>query len=274
MNESFQYFLEDFKIKYSFEKDYLPFVKKLEEIIKFENNDYNRIINDKLNEIIDNSISLINEFNQTLIKQLSIRQNYTYYNFNQTYFENIFLSYKSSIKKKFNLTKENITNLNNNYIFHNGIKTILSKLQLFKRNYIKKTINDFVQNYDFKLLNISYNLGEKIEYFLEKKYDDYEFTFIYDYVKIFENITNSYINKIIEKIKSIEDEFFENLQNIYNNFYHELESNASLFINLDFIENLINNETKCLKYINYTLTDYRDDDEQYTNIFYKTDFFP
>ena len=99
MNESFQYFLEDFKIKYSFEKDYLPFVKKLEEIIKFENNDYNRIINDKLNEIIDNAISLINEFNQTLIKQLSIRQNYTYYNFNQTYFENIFLSYKSSIKK-------------------------------------------------------------------------------------------------------------------------------------------------------------------------------
>ena len=139
-------------------------------------------------------------------------------------------------------------------------------MQLFKRNYIKNTINDFVQNYDYKLLNISYNLGEKIEYFLEKKYDDYEFTFIYDYVKIFENFTKPYINKIIEEINSIEDEFFENLQNIYNNFYHELESNASLFINLDFIENLINNETKCLKYINYTLADYRDDDEQYTNI--------
>ena len=266
MNELYQYFLEDFKIKYSFEKDYLSFIKRFEEIIKFENEDYNRSINDTLNEIIDNAISLLNEFNQTLIKQLSIRQNYTYYNFNQTYFKNMFMSYKSSIKKKFTFTKENITNLNNNYIFHNSIKTILSKLQLFKRNYIKNTINDFAQNYDYKLLNISYNLGEKLEYTLEKEYDDYEFTFIYDYVKIFENYTKPYINKIIEEINSIENKFFENLENIYNNFYHELVYNASLFMNLDFIESLIYNQTKCSNYINYTLTDYRDDDEQYTNI--------
>ena len=267
INETYQYFIEDFKNKYSLKKDYLPFAKSFEEIIKFESNSYNKNINNTVKIITDNIISLMNEFNQTLLEQLSLRDNYIYNNFNQTYFKNMFISYKSSIKNIFNLTEENITYLTNvnNDIFHNGIKKILSKLQINKRTYIKNIINDFSKNYDYNLLNISYNLGERIEYFLEKEYDDYEFSFIYDYVETFENYTKSYINKLIEIIDSIENELFPYFENIYNNFLNELESNASSFLTLDYIEILHNNQTKCSIYINYT-NDNLTDDQQYINI--------
>ena len=254
MYETYQYFIDDFKSKYSFKNDYLPFDKIFKEIIKMEHDDYNNTINNTVNIIIDNIIPLMNEFNKTLIEQLSLRDKYTYNNFNREYFKNIFLIYNTSLENMFELTRENITNLTyiNTYIFYNSFKTILSKLQLNKRNYFKKIINDFAINYDYELLNISFNLGERIEYFLEKEYADYEFTFIYDYVETFENYTIPYINKIIENINYIENLFSPIFENIYNDFYHEFESNSSSFIDLKFIENLENNQTKCLKYINYT----------------------
>ena len=267
INETYQYFINDFKNKYSFKKDYLPFAKELKDILKFENDDYNKAINYTMNMIINNIILLMNDFNQTLMNQLSMRENYTYNNFNQEYFKNILMKYNSSIKNMFALFRENITNLTNinNYIFHNSIKTILSKLQLKKRIYIKNLINDFDKKYDYNLLNISYNLGEKIEYLLKKEYDDYEFIFIYDYVETFENYTKPYINKINQIIDKIEKKFYPYFENIYNNFYHDLESNSSSFLNLDFIKNLKNNKTRCSSYTNYT-TDNLNMDEQYMHI--------
>lgn len=118
----------------------------MEEIIKFENDNYTIKINNTLVEINLGINSLMDEFNQTLFYQLLLKENYTYYNFNQTYFKNIYYSYVSFIKNIFYKARENITQLNNNYIFHNGIKKILSHLQLNKRKYIRDTINNFSKN--------------------------------------------------------------------------------------------------------------------------------
>ena len=85
----------------------------------------------------------MSEFNQTILHQISIKENYTYYNFNQTYFNNLYSLYKSHLTNIFIKNNENITNLVNNYIFHNSIKMILSNLQSSKRKYIKNIINDF-----------------------------------------------------------------------------------------------------------------------------------
>ena len=264
INETFEYFLEDFKSKYySFKNDYLPFVQKMEEIIKFENDNYTMKINKSFDEINLGISPLMDELNQTIFYQLLLKENYTYYNFNQTFFKNIYYSYESIIKNIFHKARENITQLNNNHIFHNGIKKILSYLQLNKRKYIRESINNFSKNYDFELLNITYNLGEKIENHLEKEYSDYEFTFIYNYVEFFENFSLNYINYInTTEIKTLQ--IFEN---IYNNFYDELEKNSSSFIDIDFIASLKYNQTKCENYKNYTENDYFDKENYiYNNI--------
>ena len=269
INDTYDYFLKDFKIKYSIKNDYSPLAKKFEKIISFKDYNYIQAINDNLNETIVNIYSLLNEFNQTLIYQLSIRENYTYYNFNKIYFKDKYNLYKSTIQNQFIKMRKNITKLNNNYVFHNSIRTILSNLQSIKRKYMKDTINDFAKNYDFQLLNISYNLGENIENLMEREYNDYEFNFIYDYVEMFEKYTKSYIDKIINHINSIEKETLENLEDIYSNFYNDLENNASSFINLKFIERLKYNQTKCEKYVNYTESNYSYnllDDSLYNNI--------
>ena len=252
INETFIYFLDDFKNKYSLKNDYLPFVEKLKKIIKYEDNNYTLLLDNMINETKYKINLLMNELNQNLSYQLSLRDNYTYYNLEQEYFENIYYIYKSNIKNIFNKTRENITNLNNSYIFHNGIKTILSKLQLNKREYIRDTINKYSNNYDFDLLNLSYNLGEKIEKYLEKEYIDYEFTYIYSYVEIFENYTKNYINNIIKVINLTENETFEIFDNIYNNFYNEFKNNSSHFVKPDFIKSLKLNQTRCEFYVNYT----------------------
>ena len=267
INESYEYFLEDFKSKYSFKNDYLPFVEEMKNIIKLKDYNYTIAINNILNETSYSINSLMNEFNQTLFSQISLRENYTFYNYDQEYFKNIYYTLKSNIKKMFNKNRENITNLNNNYIFHNGIKTILSKLQIIKRKYIRDTINNFSKNYDFELLNISYNLGEKIEKHLEKEYNDYEFTFIYNYIEIFENFTQDYIHKIIKYINSTEKETLETFENIYDIFYNELKSNPTSFINPNFIKKLKYNQTRCEYYINYSKPEYFENDSNiYNNI--------
>ena len=148
--------------------------------------------------------------------------------------------------------KKLITNLNNNYLFNNSLKYFLSKLQSIKRKYIKNHINNYSKIFEFELLNISYNLGEKIEKVLEEEFNEYEFTFIYDYVEIFENFTKSYINKIIQRINSIQNIILEKFKDIYLNFLKQLQNNPSKFINIDFIESLKLNQTKCKNYINLT----------------------
>ena len=269
INETYDYFLNDFKMKYSFKNDYSPLIKIFKGIIKFENNNFHIYIEETINKTINDIIALMSEFNQTILHQISIKENYTYYNFNQTYFNNLYSLYKSHLTNIFIKNNENITNLVNNYIFHNSIKMILSKLLSSKRKYIKSIINDFSQNYDFNLLNFTFDLGEKIEKHLEKEYNEYEFTFIYSYVEMFENLTKNYINKNILNLNIIKKETFDIFENIYSNFLNQLKSNASSFINSDFIQNLQYNQTKCKIYSNYTELDYLyniTDDDKYTNI--------
>ena len=127
-------------------------------MLKFEDYNYSLAINNELSEIIDNIFSLIYEFNKTLIYQLSIKENYTYYNFNQSYFYDKYNKYYNLIKEAFDSSRKKITNLNNNYLFNNSLKYFLSKLQSIKRKYIKNHINNYSKIFDFELLNISYNL--------------------------------------------------------------------------------------------------------------------
>ena len=132
---------------------------------------------------------ILEDFNQTLFKQISLIKKYDFYNINKNYFKSSYFNYSLLIQKGFNIYKEKILNLDKNHLFYNSLKNILRSLQLNKRNTYKNIINDFSNNYDFELLNISYNLGEDIYLYLLKEYDNYEFTFIYDYFELFDKNT-------------------------------------------------------------------------------------
>ena len=165
LDELFQNFIDDFQSKYNYENDYLPFIEKLKEIIIFKNQDYNNNIIYKNKDTINYIYKLLEEFNETLFDQLQIKKNYDYFNLNKTYFIIMFNNYKSSIKNIFSNYNDTIKTLNNNYIFHNSIKKLLRKYQRNKREYFKEVINEFEKKFDFKLLNINYDLGDKLKFF-------------------------------------------------------------------------------------------------------------
>lgn len=99
-------------------------------------------------------------------------------------------------------------------------------------------INYYAKNYDFSLLNMTYDLGELENIILKRKYDDYEFLFIYDYIELFENYTDSFINTIIGIVTDLENKFTKKFKDIYDNFYSIYSKNSSSFVNINYINEL------------------------------------
>ena len=248
IDEYFQIFIEDFQKKYSYKNDYFNLLQKFKKIITFNDEDYNNNISYFHNEIISFINLQLNYFNETLLKQLSLKDNYEHYNINETYFKEMYLYFYEKIHNIFNDYKNIIYNINNSYIFHNSPKKIFRNLQSDKREFFKKIINNFSNNYDFNLLNITYDLGENLIIFMQKEYYDFEFEVIYDYIELFENYTNSYVSEIISKIKEIEKYSLEKFSKIYNEFYLIFSKNSSEYINKDYIDILKYNQTICLEY--------------------------
>ena len=248
INEYFQMFIEDFQRKYSYKTDYFNLLQKFIQIITFNDDDYNNNISYFYNDIF-NFINLqIKDFNETLLRQLSLKDNYEYYNINETYFKEMHLYFYEKIHNIFIDYKNFIYNLNKSYIFHNSLKKIFRNLQSDKREFFKKIVNNFSKNYDFNLLNMTYDLGENLIIFMQKEYYDFEFGVIYDYVELFENYTNSYVSGIIPKIIEIEKFSLEKIDKIYNEFYLKFSSNTSEYITNEYFNILKYNQTMCLEY--------------------------
>jgi len=248
INEYFQIFIEDFKSKYSYKNDYFNLLQKFIEIITFKDDDYNNNISYIYNDIFNFTNIQINDFNETLLRQLSLKNNYDYYNINETYFKEMHLYFYEKIHNIFIDYKNFIYNLNKSYIFHNSLKNIFRKLQSDKREFFKKIVNNFSKNYDFNLLNMTYDLGEDLIIFMQKEYYDFEFEVIYDYVELFENYTNSYVSGIISKIIEIEKFSLEKIDKIYNEFYIKFSNNSSKYITNEYFNILKYNQTMCLEY--------------------------
>ena len=242
IDEIFQEFLDEFKSKYTFKNDYLPFIKKFIELITLKDQNFNKKISDINSNISNYVYSLLDNF-----KKMYEKLSNTYGDFSKSFFKNIFSVYFSKLYITFQNYRNYIYSLNENYIFHNSIKNILRQLQKEKREYIKKSINDFSKNYNFELINMTYNLGEYIELFLEKEYDDYEFNYIYDYVEIFQNFSQIYINKSIDIINILENNITEELLNIY-----------SFQVNISLLKEFKDNYLICVNYSNLFLSNEND----------------
>ena len=93
IDEEFQYFIEDFKTKYTYKNDYLPFIEKFKEIISFNNENFNNNVTFINNNTIFYINELLKDFNKTLYEQIYLSNSYNYYNFNKTYFKYKFYYY-------------------------------------------------------------------------------------------------------------------------------------------------------------------------------------
>ena len=118
---------------------------------------------------------------------------------------------------------------------------------------------------------MTYDLGEFENIRLKRKYDDYEFLFIYDYIELFENYTDSFINTIIGIIADLENKLTKKFKNIYDNFYSIYSKNSSSFVTINYINELNYNYSICLKYsYDKLLNESKEDDnisyEIYDNI--------
>ena len=261
LSEPLEYFLEDFQAKYTFKNDFLPFYDDLKKILKYEHEDYINNVTFKNNNTLNKIYLILEDINQTLFEQISLIKNYDFYNINKNYFKSAYNNYSLLIQKGFKIYKEKILNLDKNYLFYNSLKNILRSLQLNKRNAYKNIVNDFSKNYDFELLNISYNLGEDIYLYLLKEYDNYEFSFIYDYFELFNKNTEIYISNITKTIMEQEELIQKELKNIYNNFCYIFGMNISDFVNYKYINYLELNYSKCINYSYDKLNQFIKEDE-------------
>ena len=152
------------------------------------------------------------------------------------------------IKNLFKINKNRILNLNNSYNFHNSFISNFRKLQEEKREYFIKKVNEYAKNFDFYMLNMTYDLGENLKNFMEKEYSDFEFETVYDYVELFENYSDKYISKFISELNNIEQISLKTIENIFDTFYSNFKKYSSNYISNDSIEELEYNKSKCLNY--------------------------
>ena len=276
LKEPYDFFIQDFSKKFTFERDYLLNIDLYKQILNFTyinyiNNisEYNNITQRDLND-------LLIEFNETLHKQLKLIYDYDYFNVNKNYFKNILLYYQKSINNSFEQHKNFIIQLDNSYNFKNVIKDVISIHIDKKIEYSKNEVNSYIKPYEIQFLNYSFNLGEYTAKYMKKSYLDYIFNYIYDYVELYENNTSIYKNKLLNDLIELKNKFNLKFENLYNSFYEEFTRNISKFVNYDYITKLNDNKTYCSIFSMDKIEEYKKEDKinyekyiNYTNLINK-----
>ena len=251
INESIQFLMEYLEDIFSNEKDYSSFIKKFEEILSLKNNDYKNYISSKNNDLINKVFILLKRFNTTLFKQISLKDNYSKYNINETYFKTINVTYFSFIENIFKEKKLNSSIYNNK--LNNTIREVYKKLLIKKILFYKEVINIVIEenNFNFTLLDIVYDIAEYYEIYIQNKANNNEFENKYEIVKILENYISNYTNEINKYISNLKTKIEIEFKNIYNSFYSSYYNYALHNITLIYVKNLENNFLNCLNYSDY-----------------------
>ena len=250
IEESLQNLVEYIKQIYLFENDYHLLFQQFKEIISFKNIDFENNITYINEKIVNKVFLLLNQFNKTLFNQISLRDNYQFYNINESYFKEIYLYYYLLINDTFKEYKNQINSLNIDYNFHNIIKKRFKKHMEKKIEYYKDIIDNYSTIFNSYLLGNNYDIGEYQSKSIQSEIIDYEFTKIYDYVEIFETNEDLYKINIMNNTNILESKIKYEFENIYNYFYINFKNGTSNFINTKYIQELKVNYTFCKKYEN------------------------
>ena len=100
---------------------------------------------------------------------------------------------------------------------------------------------------------------------MEKEYNDMKFSYVFDYVELFQNYTDSYIGQIISNITKMEKDIVDKFDDIYSKFLNNYKDNISVFINNNYVKELNRNHTLCLDY-SYDLLKEKKNTDKYNNL--------
>ena len=214
------FFKEILKI-YSLDNDYSPFLKDYENILKLESQSFNNYFSSKF-KFID---LILNKFNDTLYDD---RNGYYIYIIKlQNISNEIFINFTQNIIDCFEVFKINQKLLNNSSYFIYSLQFYLSNIQNQKRIYYKNIINDFSKNYNYRLLNMTINLGEIMENLLKMEYEEKVFNHELEYIKIYDTYLNNFLNNMTDYITQIENNTLQKLENLYNKFMDHFNPNLT-----------------------------------------------
>ena len=270
LDEPNEIIIEDISKKYNLNNDdysnYI-FLKEFKKLLNFENEKIKININNYINDGINSINLLFNKFNNTLYEQ---KNKYEYYSIKSiNIFKENLMNYYNMIENKFSFKYNELINLENTVHFKNVLRNHLSDLQNKKRIYFKTRINEIGKSYNLHSLNITLNIGEYFEKYIEKSYEDLELDYISEYVEIYENYSKLYINNLVNYFKDYKSRVLNKFSILINEYLKNFQNGISNFVNKNYITELKKNYSNCFGYsidlLNQTIEEDKINYEKYIN---------
>jgi len=214
--------------------NYEPFNEK----IKTDIDKMFSFIDNKLNDFNHSIINLFIEINKRYIEK------YYYYSVNISNINKTFISFLNSID---NILENYKKQINNDYLIHNSYLNSMEKLFKIQIGKYRKKVEEFSNNFNFDLLNMTLDLGKFISEILIEDYEDLEFSFIYEYIKIFEENEEIYKKQINDIFMNLKNKIINNVQDNYYIFLFNL-TNQKNYVSNNFMIKLKENYTYCYNY--------------------------
>ena len=261
--EYLYYYEEEINDTIKNEVDFTKNFKKFEKILKFTENNFVIEVNKTINKSAYEFFKLINYYNDTLREKIELVKNYQKFNFNFTNFKN----FSDKILTEIEISFDNLTNniKIQDCFLKNVLKDKIENLNNEKAKYFRNVVEDLSENYEIKPFNLTFDVGEKTEYFICNVFDNIMFSYIYDYIELYESNKNIFINSLLEIVNIKKKEAIITINDITNNFYYELELYSEKSINNDYVKRYQNNYTLCLNYSIDKLNETLEKDEKNYN---------
>ena len=236
--------IKDILKKYNnFNDDYFNFFKKFEKVLKFEDLNFIKYLNDYINFSAN---LLFKDFNNTLYSQ---KNKYDFYNIkNISIFKDTLMNYYNLIQKKLESIYDIITNLKNKYNFKNILNNYLSVIQSEKVHYFKNKLNQIGNNYNLHALNITLDIGKYFEDYINNNYEELKFEYIFDYISLYDNNVDIYIEKLVPYFNDYKKRTLNTFFELINKFLNDVNNDKSNFVDNNYIIENEKNYTKCIGY--------------------------
>ena len=190
-----------------------------------------------------------NEMNNLYLNIIKKSNNYDFYSIDEENLNLTFISYYNSIYNSFNNYLEKYFNFSKNNDYHNSFTKSLRNIYNLQIIDYGEKIKQFSNNFNLELFNLSLSLDKLIIDELRKDYDNFEFSFLYNYIDVYINYENIYQNNFIDKINDLKQKTLDQFKQNYLSFISSLKNNNNnKYVSNNFITELNNNYTKCLNY--------------------------
>ena len=257
LKDYYEYFNESFINKYSIKNEinkkiFLENIQILNYTLRNKYEDIKEKMNDNLNKINNFLRNKLNEYHQifnNIFSQINnqIINKYNFYGINEEKFNQTFVNFYNLINNVLEEYYNSTISLYNNPDFHNSFSYAIKRIFNIQFKKYGENIKHYSERFNFKLLNISIDLDKFILDILRKEYEEFEFSFIYDYVGLFEEYETIYQKNLSEKIFKLKDKSLKEMKKEYESFLIKIK-NVNNYRPINFIYELRKNQTNCSNY--------------------------